>query len=297
MGQVNTHMLTVLTGLNSGARVKLPSGRVSIGGADSDDILLDGFSGTALDVTLGKDAVRIASHLDGVSIENGPIHAAGESARAALPCVVQLDDATSLHICRLAETPKRRSLATALLFFLCLVGALVIAGAQIEFRTPVPANARTQAPESPAAPALPPVQKAEVRAPACTDCQSEAAAYLEAELASAGLYGLSVEHADGALRLTGSHAPAEARLWRDIRRSYDRTWSRRVPLIPAITETISDPPIHIASVWLAEPREIVADDGLSYRIGETVTDGWVVEAIEPGHVLLARGETLARIDF
>lgn len=300
MGQVNTHLLTVLTGLNAGARVKLPAGNVTLGGAADDDIVLDGFDRTALELTLGKDAARVMPRIDGVGLEDAAPGRAGEASRAALPCMIQLDDSTSVHVCRLSAERRKRPMGTMLLFFLCLVGALVLASAQIEFRTPVPANARTALPEPlPASAPAPEVQRAAavIERPTCVDCESEAAAFLQAEIAEAGLVGLVAEPADGALRVTGSYAPAMASRWRQIRRAYDQRWSNHVPLIPALTEAISDPPIRVASVWLGEPREIVTETGQSFQIGETVKDGWVVEGIETGYVLLIRGATSARIDF
>jgi len=60
MGQ-NTRQfeITVLTGLNAGIELEMTSGRHSIGGADTDDIQLDGLSETLADFVLERDAIKL----------------------------------------------------------------------------------------------------------------------------------------------------------------------------------------------------------------------------------------------
>ena len=300
MGQ-NTQQfeLTVLTGLNAGVEVHLSAGRHSIGGAETDDIRLDGLAQTVADFALDKESIKVKPHVDTISAKPGGALAQGRVKSFKLPARISLTPDIDIFADKVAiQTPKRSLTKPLMAMAGVLVAAVVLTSIQVDFKF----NA-TQA--TPAEPELAPTAQAALLAPAsvttaqaktCTDCTSQAAEDLRQSLANAGILGLIVASGGGAVRVEGGLSDAERTKWSGIRSTFDAKWSM-VPLLTSFTKAQDGAPLSVTSVWLGEPREIKTGAGETRRIGDIVSGGWTLSAIEEDFIELDQGDTKLRVNF
>ena len=300
--QVRHFNITVLTGLNAGVELPMTPGRHSIGGAEDDDIQLDGVSGTLADFVLERDAIKIKPRVADISAKTDGTLEVGKVTTHKLPLRISLTPQIDIFADFEPEpAPKRRILKPMMALAGVLVAALALTALQVDFKF----NATQATASSPLMQAADrpsprvPMQVAQVTepsAPACTDCAVDAASALRQSLAEAGILGVVVTSSGGAVRVDGGLTAADRAKWGGIRSGFDAKWSM-VPLLTSFTETKNGAPLSVASVWLGEPREIKTAAGETMMIGDVISDGWTLSAIEPDYVELIQGETKLRVTY
>lgn len=307
-----TFLLTVLTGPNAGATAPLGRGRSTVGGAEGDGVILSGVGAGLLGVTLEENRARLLAHAPGARCggrtgQDLPLDP-GAARIVALPAMVRLNDETLVNIARCAPAngPRLGLRSAALVAASALVGGLLI-GLQLPpdsgLRPDLAARASAFPPEAVAlaspAPAPPPALVAtSPQMQPCTDaCQAEAAEALRARLRSAGLTGLSVEAADGVMRVTGTLPPGQHPAWTEQRRRFESDHGRSLPLVVAIGDTAAAPALAVASIWLGRRPELTTKSGQTLRIGDVTPDGWTIAGIARGRITLTRGDAETVVRF
>ncbi|WBU57193.1 SctD/MshK family protein [Paracoccus sediminicola] len=319
--QAKPFLLTVLSGPNAGATARIASGRFSIGGGESDRIVLSGLPADRLALRLTDDRVRLRPAGAEIRYED---HHSGElrilradkTHEAELPATLRLDAETSILLSRTgAHGPAKRGLrAGAGAAGLALAAGLWI-GAQ--FGGPAtPANAAFSAVESAdtaiAAAGTPGVADATAedfettttgaarlvatspRLSCDAECVEGISTEFRARMRDAGLTGLTLRAEDGVLRVDGTMSAEQAGVWRELRAKFEAENGQSLPLVAQISEGQPKPVLAIASVWLGQDPEIRTRSGDVLRVGDQTGDGWTVEAISRGEVGLERdGEQIS----
>lgn len=291
--------ITVLTGLNAGVALEITSGRHSIGGAETDDIQLDGLSETLADFVLERDAIKVKPRVDSITAKPSGALQKDHVTSLPLPARFALTPEIDIFANRIAvPEPKRSTKMPIYALAGLLVAAAVFTSVQIDFKFN-PNQATAAAPdmiEATEAPLRAQTQQVAQTTKQCEDCAGEAAEELKQTLASAGILGLVVTSSGGAVRVEGDMSPEERAKWTGIRSSFDGQWSM-VPLLTSFTEAQKGVPLSVMSVWLGEPREIKTGAGKTMRIGDDVVGGWTLSAIEEGYIELDQGDTKLRVNY
>jgi len=139
------------------------------------------------------------------------------------------------------------------------------------------------------APLPAPLAEAAAPAPALVDA-SERVTALRDRLQAAGLHGLTVDPEPNAVRVSGTLDSAQRLRWLEVQGWYDRTWGNRPLLRNDVTLAAPPQPprVHIQAVWLGPSPYVVGERGERLYPGAAVTDGWVLQRIEPQRLVLAR---------
>lgn len=116
------------------------------------------------------------------------------------------------------------------------------------------------------------------------------AGMLRSRIASAGLPGISVTtQPDGTLVVNGVLGVGDDPVWTGVRQWFDTRYGNEFVVVERFGTPGTLPPLQIAAVW-AGPRPYVVDDrGNRLHAGASVGDGWVVDSITGGHVIVRRG--------
>lgn len=318
-----TFLLTVLTGPNAGATAPLGRGRATVGGAGSDGVILEGVAAGLLGVTLEDNRARLVAHGAGPRFGGrtgqDETLAPGAARIVPLPAMVRLNDETLVNIARCMPQagPRLGLRSAALMATLALTGGLLIGlqlppGSGLE---PVlsarasafpggpaladPTSALTDATADAApAPARGPLIATSPQMQPCTGpCQTDAAAALGARLREAGLTGLTVEAADGVMRVAGTLPAGQQAAWTEQRRRFESDYGRSLPLVVAIGDSAAAPSLAVASIWLGRNPELVTKLGQTLRIGDVTPDGWTVARIARGTITLTRGDAETVVRF
>ena len=300
--QARQFEITVLTGLNAGVELPLPSGRHSIGGAETDDIQLDGIADTLADFALERDCIRIKPRVSSIHTKTEGSLAQDKIAKLRLPARISLTPEIDIFADAIAApAKKRRFLKPLLAVASVVVAAIALTAVQVDFRfSATQATPSITAVEATARPSprafLQTAQATETASTICTDCAADAASDLRKTLAEAGLVGLVVASSGGAVRVEGGMSAENRVKWTAIRSGFDGKWPM-VPLLLSFSEAKNGAPLSVVSVWLGEPREVRIDTGETIKIGDVIADGWTLSAIEPEYVELMQGETMLRVTY
>jgi len=294
--------ITVLTGLNAGVEVPMTPGRHSIGGAETDDIQLDGVSDTLADFALERDTIKVKPRVDTLTSKPAGALVQGKVTTLRLPARISLTSEIDIFADAVAvPAPKRKRLKPFLAMACVLMAALALTAVQVDFKfnaTQATASSPQVTTADRPSPRIPTqlAQVTETPGAGCTDCAADAAVDLRQNLANAGIVGLIVTSGDGAVRVEGGLSAENRARWGGIRSGFDAKWSM-VPLLTSFTDAKDSAPLSVASVWLGEPREVRTDAGQTMMIGDVVSDGWTLSAIEPDYVELIQGETKLRVTY
>jgi hypothetical protein len=220
-----------------------------------------------------------------------------------MPATLHLTDdiQVNLSAAHAARKPGGRTrtgtlIAAALIVCGLLLGAQQIAGfrmfgdATASVSTPDPLKLAQQ--QAAAIVAAPPEPAPEPRVTPLQASQALTTAVLDA-----GLSGLVIERDQGVIRVSGLYTDAQVAAWQRIRKSYDSTYGHIAPLLIAIEEESSAPPLAVASVWLGDRPEVTTRTGEVFHLGQVMETGWRVAAIKRKSVHLERGQQRIVIDF
>ncbi|WP_050420702.1 SctD/MshK family protein [Bradyrhizobium tropiciagri] len=146
----------------------------------------------------------------------------------------------------------------------------------------------------PAAEVAPKLALSAPDAPA-TDTTAE---LLQEEVDRAGLVGIKIGSAPGVVTADGSVTPAALATWQNIQQRLDRDSNGAYTLVNAVVVKDEKTPsaIGIQAVWRgSDPYIVIA--GQKYFVGALLSNGWTVNGIEEGRVLLSRNGRLAALSY
>nr|WP_244978864.1 hypothetical protein [Bradyrhizobium pachyrhizi] len=155
-------------------------------------------------------------------------------------------------------------------------------------------TASVPTPLPPAADVAPKLALSAPDAPA-TDTTAE---LLQEEVDRAGLVGIKVGSAPGVVTADGSVTPVALATWQNIQQRFDRDSNGAYTLINAVVVKDEKTPsaVGIQAVWRgSDPYIVIA--GQKYFVGALLSNGWTVNGIEEGRVLLSRNGRLAALSY
>lgn len=299
--------LFVLSGFHGGARCDLPGGESSVGSGTSDTVVLSDAGILPGHVTLGmQDAsvILCAAH-DGVALDGAAL-ASGTPVAAVPPFDLALAG-VALH-CEAGPGAVRNALPAASRVLLAVarfpvlrspwgLSALVCAAVAVLIIPPAMSSiASGTKPGQPVAdpvpferPATPPsVAKPSVAPGSGSSALADATRALQAELAAGALAGVQVSVADGAILARGQLEPQSEAGWRLVQQQFDSRYGRGATLIDEVRFTATPAPkIAVDAVWTG-PNPNVVIKGQKFFEGATLPNGFLVERIAPGELLVMR---------
>ena len=143
------------------------------------------------------------------------------------------------------------------------------------------------------APALAPVRA--LRPPPMT--AAAAAELLRADLAAAGLQGVTIQTQGAGILATGAIPPAAAPTWQAVRQTFDRRTAGRVRLDNTVTARTETPfNLTLDSVWTGNFPNIIVG-GAKYLEGGVLPNGWTLDRIQPNRLSLHRGDARIEVAF
>ncbi|MEL7093561.1 MAG: hypothetical protein AAFN94_17680 [Pseudomonadota bacterium] len=105
------------------------------------------------------------------------------------------------------------------------------------------------------------------------------------------------ETPDGIRKVTGRLTPQKAQQWSAFTQWYD-TVSFANPMVVQLESTEELPQMPpVAIVRLSEPKEIILKTGETMATGSIFSGAWKVAAIEPDHIVIARGADTEKLLF
>jgi type III secretion protein D len=124
------------------------------------------------------------------------------------------------------------------------------------------------------------------------------AGLLQEEVDRAGLVGIKVGSGAGVVTADGSVTPAALATWQDIQQRFDRDSNGAYALVNAVVVKDEKTPsaVGLQAVWRgSDPYIVIA--GQKYFVGALLSNGWTVNGIEEGRVLLSRNGRLAALSY
>lgn len=285
----------VLSGHYFGLAGKADGGTRLIGsGLDADIVFVEqGLEPHHLRISLVGNSVEIEALAAGVSIEGGESIAAGERVIVSLPAVLQagaisirwsIEDSS-----RAGAIPLSRlsiaALACSLLVFIAIgtLSAILLHGAD--------------AGASPPSPGLELASKLTRKGP--DDSSTRAAAKtLQREIDRAGLLDIKLASGLGVVTAQGTVSSDLVGRWQAVQQWFDHYTNGEQTLVSEVAVKQENRPSSIAvqAVWRgAEPYLLVG--GQKYFAGALLNDGWTVDRIEEGRVLLSRNGRSAVLSY
>lgn len=281
-------VLTVLDGVQSGARMRLGEGETPIGsGTDcavviaDPDIQLRHFEIRVVGATTLLRALRTLQLSDGQALRPGEesviaaptVFSAGTTRfllDVAIPAV-PANDPTAVKAPRNRRTPIAVAGAAA----------AMLAGLGLF------ACARLVTPASP--PTAGVTAGGRVAGSAVTDLDAASSA-LRARLRDVGLAGIAVSAMhDGTLTATGLLPPSDQATWEGVRQWFDARYGSSPVIVEDFAAPGSMPPLKLAAVWTGPGPYVVDGSGDRLHVGGSAGDGWVIERIMPDRVAVRRG--------
>ncbi|MEY9472968.1 type III secretion protein D [Bradyrhizobium yuanmingense] len=287
----------VLSGLYTGLKGKAAGGESIVGsGLDADMIFVEqGLEPHHLRIIAQRDSIEVEALAANISIDGLASITSGESVRVPLPAVIHAG-AMSIRwstedVQPLASSKRSRSSIIAL--SLVLLSSVVIGTVSIILspgdRAVVPSTQSSRAVEIATKPT---VDHFDPRA------ADEMALSLRQEIERAGLLDVKIGRGPGVVTAEGTIAPNLVAKWKEIQQWFDRQTNGTTTLVNAVTVKEEKMPSSIAvqGVWRgSEPYLLIA--GQKYFVGALLSNGWTVDRIEDGRVLLSRNGRSAALPY
>jgi type III secretion protein D len=294
--------MRVLSGNQRGASAALPEGAILIGNSLEADVVLTGLDVKPrhATVTLTDVGVELEA-LEGAISVNGVRKVSGERVTVRYPASIKIGESeiefqrAEPRLLELALAPKNRVPVIAAgaggLAVLSLLGGYVLwgggghRGLATPERTPAAEEARAR-------------QALEARKQLEAASQT-AMAGLKARLETDGIRDLDVSSAPGAVAVSGMVDLSYRKAWTEVERWYDETYGKSVALQSNVTfgaKKSATAPIAVQSIWAGKMPYFIDSRGDKYFEGSMLRDGWSVEKIEEGRILLIKnGERLSLV--
>jgi hypothetical protein len=275
-------VLVVASGLQKGAKVRLPRGETCVGSDPACSVVVvDAVSGGKYLQISVDDAVKMQSDCR-IVMGNGDAVQPGEVWDVMDSCTFSVGE-TSFQL----ELPRKQgkvavergSLSRAALPISAAIATLGSAALATLLLSGGEAPSRSVAHTLPS------------RAPGA-DAQTAdlAVAFLQKRIDSSGLTRLSVgRQPDGTLSVRGELTATQERDWLGIRQQYDERFGSANVLVEQFGAPSSLPSVHIAAVWSGSNPYMVDDHGGRLRPGASVGDGWSIAKIDQENVVIRQG--------
>ncbi|MHC2432892.1 SctD/MshK family protein [Bradyrhizobium sp. USDA 4451] len=296
MNEPHRWRFEVLLGCYSGLTGELGVGSCLIGSSlDADLIFVEqGLEPHHLRVTPHSNSIEIEALASDVRVDGHDTVLPNEPVVVPLPVVLhagQMSIRWSIEGLEKAGSIDRRRVS--------LIGlALVVIGfAAVGALTTSFVQTDTAAVPSSSPPATDIAPKLALSAPDAPTTDA-AAGLLQEEVDRAGLVGIKVGSGAGVVTADGSVTPAALAAWQDIQQRFDRTSNGAYTLVNAVAIKDEKTPsaIGIQAVWRgSDPYIVVA--GQKYFVGALLSNGWTVNGIEEGRVLLSRNGRLSALSY
>jgi len=286
----------VLSGSYSGLTSKVGGGSCLIGSSlDADLIFVEqGLEPHHLRVTPHSNSIEIEALASDVRVEGHETILPNEPIAVPLPAVLH---AGAMSIRWSVEGQQnsgsinrwRVSLAG---FALVLISFAAVGTVSIGF-----VQTDTAVVPNPSAPATDVAPKLALSAPdaLATDAAAER---LQVEVDRAGLLGIKVGSGAGVVMADGTVTPASLATWQEVQQRFDHNSNGAYTLVNAVTtkDEKTPPAIGVQAVWRgSDPYIVIA--GQKYFVGALLSNGWTVNGIEDGRVLLSRNGRLATLPY
>ncbi|MER8383068.1 hypothetical protein [Mesorhizobium sp. M1399] len=296
MNDVVSLHFEVLSGLYCGLTGKIALETSLIGsGLDADMIFVEqGLAPHHLRITPLGNSIEVEALAAGFGVEGNGNIAAGERVVVPLPVVIHVGAMSILWSVQGVSpagsigTPR---LSIPVLAFL-LLGSLGIGALSAIFS--YSGNAGALSANSPDA-----ERESKLTNDRADDQTTVAAAKdLQDEVDKAGLLNVKIGSAKGVVTAQGTVTSASATSWQNAQQSFDHRTKGAVTLVNrvVIKEEKAPSAIAVEAVWRGSSPYVVID-GEKYFVGALLDDGWTVDRIEDGRVLLSRDGRLAVLPY
>jgi type III secretion protein D len=290
--------LQVLSGRHTGAVKALMLGEVSIGSSLAADIVLTDPSVAPIHARLscGRFRLELEAVDGGVLLGNRKL-VGGDRIASGYPARFFLGDVEA-GCCRLHESrpfeaflnPRVLSTAFAILLLCAASWNVLFSNSRSSQDRQQPINQTAAEPRR--------SQPADVRPK--PEALQAAAVALQEHLSSAGIHSIDVSAEQGVVIAKGFVTQTAESAWRTVQIWFDGSFGQEVMLKSEVTVSapkIQNAPIGIQAVWAGKRPYLIDDHGDKYFEGSFLKDGWVVEKIEEGRVLLRRNQELLSLEL
>ncbi|OKO83962.1 hypothetical protein [Bradyrhizobium sp. NAS96.2] len=296
MNEAASFHFEVLSGLYAGLSGKAAAGTSLIGsGVDADMIFVEqGLEPHHLRVNLVGNSIEIEALAPIGTMEGEGDVGAGERVVRSLPAVVHVGAMSirwSMQNAVEASSASRSRVSISalaiVLFGIVGIGALTTALSKGGGGTP----------SASAAPAAEIVQKRIASRPDDRRAQ-DTAEVLKQEVDKAGLLDIRIGSGPGFVSAEGTVTPATVAKWQELQQWFDRRTDGALTLLNGVRVKEDKPPSPIAleAVWHGiQPYLLIG--GQKYFVGALLADGWSVDRIDEGRVLLSRNGRFAAVPY
>lgn len=286
----------VLSGLYFGLTGKAALETSLIGsGLDADIIFVEqGLKPHHLRITLLGNSIEVEALAASLSMEGNRNIAAGECVVVPLPVVIHAGAMSILWSAQGAApagsigTP-RLSISVLALVLLGSLGIGALSAISYYY-----GNAGALSANSPGAELEPKLTNNRA------DDQTTVAAAkdLQEEVGKAGLLHIKIGSAKGVVTAEGTVTAASATSWQQVQQWFDHRTKGALTLVNevVIKEEKAPSAIAVEAVWRGSLPYVVID-GEKYFVGALLDDGWTVDRIEDGRVLLSRNGRVAALPY
>ncbi|WP_439360234.1 SctD/MshK family protein [Bradyrhizobium sp. DASA03007] len=287
----------VLSGLYTGLRGKAPVGDSLIGsGLDADMIFVEqGLAPYHLRIIPQRDSIEVEALAAGISVDGHESITSGERVSVPLPAIVHVG-AMSIRWSTQdfpQAGPSNRSRGSIVALSLLLLSSVAIGTVSTIF-------APTDSAVALSTDSLP---VAEVAAkPAINHYEASGAdgiaELLRHEIERRGLLDIKVGSGPGVVTAEGTVTPNLVAKWQEIQQWFDHQTNGTPTLVNAVAVKEEKAPSSIAvqAVWRgSEPYLLIG--GQKYFVGALLSNGWTVDRIEDGRVLLSRNGRFAALPY
>lgn len=286
----------VLSGLYCGLTGKMALESSLIGsGLDADIIFVEqGLAPHHLRITPLGNSIEVEALAAGLGVEGNGNIAAGERVVVPLPVAIHVGAMSILWSVQGVApagsigTPR---LSIPVLAFL-LLGSLGIGALSAIFS--YSGNAGALSADSPGA-----ERESKLSNDRADDQATVAAAKdLQEEVDKAGLLNIKIGSAKGVVTAEGTVTSASATSWQNAQQWFDHRTKGALTLVNrvVIKEEKAPSAIAVEAVWRGSSPYVVID-GEKYFVGALLDDGWTVDRIEDGRVLLSRDGRLTALPY
>jgi len=297
VNEQNRPRFEVLSGPYCGLTGTAEAGPTLIGsGLDADFVFVEqGLERHHLRVTPHCNAIEIEALASEIRVDGGENIAPNERVVVPLPAVIHAG-AMSIRWSMEDSQPVRRTDR----WRVSIVALALVLLSSITAGTISRLFVRTDSAASPSSGSSPAAAVAPRSALNAADAPTTVAAAerLQEEVGRAGLLNIKVGSGTGVVTANGTLAPASLAKWEEVQKWFDRQSNGAYTLVNAVAVREEKTPSSIAvqAVWRGSDPYLVIS-GQKYFVGALLNNGWTVNGIEEGRVLLSRNGQVAILPY
>ncbi|QIG97835.1 MULTISPECIES: SctD/MshK family protein [Bradyrhizobium] len=287
----------VLSGLYAGLRGKAAIGASLIGsGLDADLIFFEqGLEPRHLRITPHTNSIEIEALAANIRLDGRENMPPGERVSVPLPAVVHVGAMSIRWSTQDLQQggSSNRSFIWIVVLSLVLLSSMAIGAVSPIFAPDDSAvTPSTDASSVADIAAKPAINRLDAKAADAT------AELLRQEVERGGLLNIKVGSGHGVVTAEGTVTPALGAKWQEIQQWFDHQTNGTPALVNAVTvkDEKAPPSISVQAVWRGSERYLLIG-GQKYFVGALLSNGWTVDRIEDGRVLLSRNGRFAALPY